>query len=266
MDTNQYTRRKFLKRSMKMTAAGIFIPTIIEGLSPFKIAYAATGTALITNDSGLMQRLFNKIAVSRTFTLPRTFSILRVGIRCCISDFTTTITNPSFYVGAQSGNTTQPFDATWVNSMIIDQIAGGNWGTVGSGSTLSFGPRFLHATTLVGSTFTDSSTFASSMTLPAKSNTGAPAMFFTELDVGSPNWGAKMFAPVAAGTPAASTRSDFLAQMVATTPSFTGYGFFSPALTLAFSQAAGTIDTACYGWLSSQGTLEVADLAVSYAP
>ena len=255
-------RRKFLGRTFKMTAFGIFVPTIIE--PRFDIAYAATGTALIVDNSGdKVQSLLNEIAISRPFSIP-SFSILRVGVRCSING-STVAGSPSFYIGAQSGTTKQPFDANWVNCLIANQI-GGSWSTLGSGTSLRFSPLSWHATSLVGSTFTDDTQWGSLISISGKTHSGAPCMMMAEMIVGSPLWTVRSFTPVQAGTNTALAQSDFYAQMVATTPAWTGYTYnTSPNSTFTFSQAAGIINTACFGWLNTT-PMEVTDFAVTFAP
>lgn len=253
------SRRRFIGRGFKATAAGLLIPEIAKGI---------TGTTVITNSSGIvLEGMYNEIAVSRPFlNLGGNFSVLRIGIRCMVNG-ASVAGSPSFYIGAQSGTTKQPFDASWVNCFIADQI-GGSWTTAGSGTSLRFEPLSFHITTLVGVSFTDSTVFGSTISISARSHSGSPCVMMAELRPGSPKWTLNIFTPLAAGANTALSQSDFYAQMVATTPTWTGYGYpnsISGGNTLTFSQVAGTIDTACYGWLNTT-PLEVTDFAVTYSP
>lgn len=255
------SRRQFIRSAFVLGAGGLFVPNALK---------AATGTAYMTNSGGLAQSLLNKVEVKRKFlTLNGSFSVLRIGIRCSVNGTSLPGGATSFMLGAQSGTSTGLFSAFPTNGLYGDQV-GGSWSFLGSGTTGRYSPLSYHATVATNPSTTDSSAFGSLMMIVAKTNSGAPCMCMTELTVGSPNWTVKVFMPTQNGTPASVDHTTFMNVMSNSgTPTLTGYVYNQTATptsnAFAFSQAAGTVDTATYGWLQTV-PLEVVDFAVTYSP
>ena len=171
---------------------------------------------------------------------------------------------PLFGIGLCAGTSNILLDATTTHfvGMISNgatwtyaAAAAGNMTRYGMGnSTLTPGKR-------VGSTISVFSGFATAPFFTADATTATRRMMFVDLTKGSPNFTfAALFCSGTAASPDVLD-TDFLAQVVLSTPSFTNHTY-SGGSTLAVSETDGTLTHVNVAWNRSTPTFEICDLAV----
>jgi len=86
-------------------------------------------------------------------------------------------------------------------------------------------------------------------------------MLFVDIVKGSPNYALNYFFSNTITDGADVQTSDFLAQVVLTTPSFARHSFTTNAAALAFAQSAGTLDAINIAWSLDYIKVHICDLA-----
>lgn len=261
------SRRNFVKRmtaSFALGAGGLYLP---------RLSKAVTGTAYMTNTAnGMAQSLLNGCTIKRPFlNLGGNFSVLRVGIRCSINGSSLPGGTTGFQMGVMHGTTDNPFTTGAANSLSVGQT-GGTWTFAGSGTTARYkcpsmaGQQFQN---LVFKT-PNGGPWGCLECITAKTHSASPCIIMFETIVSGAAWKLRVFMPqqdTTATTP--TTHTDLATQMVATTPSLTGYCYNnSIEQTTQVDPAQGTwgiFDTAYFCWIQTI-PLEVVDFMVTYNP
>ena len=162
-------------------------------------------------------------------------------------DTTSSIANPTFYFGLCSGTTNIPGDATptnaigcWFNNAATLTYYNG----AGTTSRQLFGEWFPRKN--VGGVEASGTSFGNpSGGVATSDNTGSPSALLIDISKGSPNYTLSLFSPSGAIT--AMTDAQFATLANQTSPSYASYSAKSGA-TLAFSESAGTLDSAFIYW------------------
>lgn len=199
----------------------------------------------------------------RLVTLPPAWSKIRVGVRWHTTDSGAAIVStPRWALGLGNGTSNMVGDASCTNFIGIYS----NDATVTRGVTFYvWDINTIVPMKKVGATITTGTAVntvnALDIRAGAASGTADRTCCFVDITKGSPNYTLNCFA-ASNGAAADVSEATFLNQIILATPVISNHSMNSDQ-TLAFSEAAGTLNAVQFFWDRTEALFEICDLAVA---
>lgn len=192
---------------------------------------------------------------ARPIALPSTWSKVRLGFRLHFIPSAAVTSGTSFGLGLCSGTTALLGDLTTTN--FVGLLCNAGVAPSGGQVTSTFVPA-----TKVGTALTvGAGVLACYWNVSTTGTDDTFEMLFVDVTKGSPNYTLQCFGFSVNGGSTNVSQAQFLAQVVAATPAFTGHTY-TGGTTVAASEAAGVFNAVTAWWSDTVVKPEIADMAV----
>lgn len=191
------------------------------------------------------------------------WSTIRVAMFLKINDSGADMTgSPIFSAGLCSGTTNIPGDTTPTNAVGIAHNKATWSRNTSAGNQRYYFTTFAAWKNVAGTPTVGSNliTDSAQIMMDTYSGSGDGSPFFVDVIKGSPNFSLRLFVGNQVTNVPTMSYAQYLAQAIATTPSFTNCAY-TAAQTIAFSESGGTLDAAWIYWGQSNA-LRVLDWRV----